>query len=220
MTEFEDNVIDGVVEEIIYENDDTGYRVFSINCNNVLHTAVVIGPQLYPGEAITASGEWKNHSAYGRQFVCVDIEKTFPYELDGMLKFLSSGAVKGIGPSTAQKIIDTFREDSFYIIEQEPERLVQIRGISKEKAATISASFSATLGVRDIMMQLSSYNISPNLAIKIYNKFGGFSLDIIETDPYRLWEEIDGFPFQSSDRIALQNGFESDCDIRIHYFIK
>ena len=220
MADFEDNVLDGVVEEIIFENDDTGYRVFSVNCDGLLHTAVVVGPQLCPGESITASGEWKNHSAYGRQFVCDDIEKSFPYELDGMLKFLASGVIKGVGPSTAQKIIDTFREDSFYIIENEPDRLVQIRGISKEKAASISASFSATLGIRDIMMQLSAYKISPGLAVKIYNRFGGFSIEIIETEPYKLWEEIEEFPFQSSDRIALENGILPDSDIRIQYFIK
>ncbi len=220
MEQFEDNVIDGVVEEIVYENEETGYRVFTVNCEGLLYTAVMTGPPLFPGESITASGEWKTHNAYGRQFVCEDIEKTFPYELDGMLKFLASGVVKGVGPSTAQKIIDAFRDEAFYVIENEPERLVQIRGISREKAESISISFKSTLGVRDIMMQLSSYNISPNLAIKIYNKFGGFSLEVIETDPYRLWEEIEEFSFQSADKIALENGFSSDGEIRLKYFIK
>ncbi len=221
MNNFDDNnVIDGVVEEIIYENDDTGYRVFTVNCDGVLHTVVASCPQIFAGESITASGEWKNHSAYGRQFVCDDIEKTFPYELDGMLKFLSSGAVKGVGPSTAQKIVDTFREDSFYIIENEPDKLVQIRGLSKDKAKTISESFKSTLGIRDIMIQLSQYHISPNMAVKIYNKFGGFSIDVINTDPYRLWDEIEDFPFQSSDKIALENGLPYDSELRLGYFIK
>ncbi len=220
MSDFEENIIDGVVEEIIYENDETGYRVFSVNCDGMLYTAVATCPPLFSGEAITASGEWKNHSAYGRQFVCDDIEKTFPYELDGILKFLASGAVKGIGPSTAQKIVDTFREDSFYIIENEPDRLCQIRGISKEKAQTMSVSFRATLGVRDIMMQLGEFNISPNMAVKIYNKFGGFSLDIINTDPYRLWEEVEEFSFQAADNIALESGIAPDNELRIKYFIK
>ncbi len=220
MEHFEENVIEGVVEEIVYENDDTGYRVFTVNCDGLLYTAVMTGPPLFPGESVIASGEWKNHNAYGRQFVCEDIEKTFPYELDGILKFLASGAVKGVGPSTAQKIVDTFRDEAFFVIEHEPQKLVQIRGISREKAETISISFKSTLGVRDIMMQLSSYNISPNLAIKIYNRFGGFSLEIIETDPYKLWEEIDEFPFQAADKIALENGFASNCELRLKYFIK
>ncbi len=216
----ENNVIDGVIEEIIYENEDTGYRVFTVNCDGVLHTSVATCPQIFAGESITASGEWKNHSAYGRQFVCDDIEKTFPYELDGMLKFLSSGAVKGIGPSTAQKIIDTFREDSFFVIENEPDKLVQIKGLSKDKAKSISESFKSTLGIRDIMIQLSQYSISPNMAVKIYNKFGGFSIDVINTDPYRLWDEIEDFSFQSADKIALENGIAFDSDIRLNYFIK
>jgi len=216
----ENNVIDGVVEEIIYENEDTGYRVFTVNCDGVLHTVVATCPQIFAGESITASGEWKNHSAYGRQFVCEDIEKTFPYELDGMLKFLSSGAVKGVGPSTAKKIIDLFREDSFYIIENEPDKLSQIRGLSKDKARSISESFKSTLGIRNIMIQLSQYSISPNMAVKIYNKFGGFSIDIINNDPYRLWDEIEDFPFQSSDKIALENGLAPDSELRLGYFIK
>ena len=146
MTEFEqDNVIDGVVEEVIFENDDTGYRVFTVNCDGILNTLVATCPPLYAGESITASGEWKQHSAYGMQFVCDEIEKSFPYELESMLKFLASGAVKGIGPSTASKIIEKFKEDSFYILENEPERLTSIRGISREKALKMSDSFKTTL---------------------------------------------------------------------------
>ncbi len=220
MTEFEDNVLDGVVEEIIFENDDTGYRVFSINCDGILHTAVFTGATIFPGESITASGEWKTHASYGRQFVCEEIDKNFPYETQGILKFLSSGAVKGIGPATAQKIVDRFGENSFYILENEPEQLCQIRGISREKADIMSASFKTTLGIRDIMMQLNQYNISPNVAVKIYNRFGGFSLEIINTDPYRLWEEIEGFSFSAADDIALENGLAPDSDLRLTYFIK
>lgn len=220
MSDFEENVIDGVVEEIIFENDDTGYRVFTVNCDGILHTVVATCPPVYAGEAVTASGEWKEHSAYGRQFVCTEIEKTFPFELAGMLKFLASGAVKGIGPATAQKIVDTFKEDSFYIIENEPERLTQIRGISREKAHIISDSFRTTLGIRDIMMQLNEYSISPNMAVRIYKRFGGFSIDIINREPYRLWEEIEDFTFAAADKIALENGFEPDCEMRVCYFIR
>ncbi len=220
MSEFEDNILDGIIEEVIFENDDTGYRVFTVNCDGILHTAVATCPPLYAGEAITASGDWKDHSAYGRQFVCDDIEKTFPYELEGMLKFLASGVVKGIGPATAQKIVDKFKEDSFYIIENEPDRLCEIRGISREKSKIMSDSFKITLGIRDILMQLGEYNISPNIAVKIYKKFGSFAIDIINTEPYRLWEEVEDFSFQSADRIALENGFEPDCDMRLCYFTK
>lgn len=176
MSDFEENVIDGVVEEIIFENDDTGYRVFTVNCEGILYTVVATCPPVYAGETVTASGEWKEHSAYGRQFVCTEIEKTFPSELSGMLRFLASGAVKGMGPATAQKIVDTFKEDSFYIIENEPDRLTQIRGISREKARIMSDSFRTTLGIRDIMMQLNEYSISPNMAVRIINVSAVFPL--------------------------------------------
>lgn len=219
MSEFEE-VIDGVIEEVVFENDDTGYRVFNVNCDGILYTLVATCPPLYAGESVTASGEWKQHAAYGRQFVCSDIEKSFPYELDGILKFLASGAVKGIGPSTAHKIVDAYGVDSFYVIENEPDRLTSIRGISKEKARTMSDSFKTTLGIRDIMMQLNSYNISPNTAVSIYKKFGAFALDIINQNPYKLWEEVEDFSFQLADKIALENGFEPDCELRLKYFIK
>lgn len=220
MSELEENVLDGIVEEVIFENDDTGYRVFTVNCDGVLNTVVAVCPPVYAGEAITASGEWKEHSAYGRQFVCDEIEKTFPYELEGILKFLASGAVKGVGPSIAQKIVDTFKDDSFYVIETEPEKLTRIRGISREKALIISDSFKTTLGIRDIMVQLNQYSISPNIAVKIYKRFGGFSLDIINQEPYRLWEEIEDFSFAAADKIALENGFAPDCGMRLSYFVK
>lgn len=220
MSDFEEEVIDGIIEEIIFENDDTGYRVFTVNSDGILHTLVATCPPLYAGESVTASGEWKQHSAYGTQFVCTDIEKSFPYELAGMLKFLASGAVRGIGPATAKKIIDMFKEDSFYIIENEPQRLTAIRGISPEKAKQMSDSFRTTLGIRDIMMQLNEYNISPALAVNIYKKFSSYALDIINQNPYRLWEEVEEFTFSQADRIALENGFEPTCELRLKYFIK
>jgi len=220
MTDFEQTVLEGVVEEVIFENDDTGYRVFSVNCDGILHTAVATCAPLYAGEAIMASGEWKDHSAYGRQFVCEEIEKNFPYELENVLKFLASGVVKGIGPATANKIVDTFKEDTFFVLEYEPDKLTRIKGISKDKARIMSDSFKTTLGIRDIMMQLSEYKISPSVAVKIYKKFGGFSLDIINREPYKLWEEVEDFSFLAADKIALENGFEPDCEMRLHYFIK
>ena len=220
MADFDEEILDGVVEEVIFENDDTGYRVFSVNCDGILHTAVATCAPVYAGESITAQGEWKEHTAYGRQFVCSDIEKSFPYELDNILKFLASGVVKGIGPSTANKIVDTFKEESFYVIEYEPDKLTRIRGISKEKANLMSDSFRCTLGIRDIMMSLGEYSISPAVAVKVYKKFGGFSIDVINQEPYRLWEEIEEFSFQSADKIALENGFAPDCEMRLRYFIK
>ena len=221
MSEFEqDNIIDGVVEEVIFENDDTGYRVFTVNCDGILNTLVATCPPLYAGESITASGEWKQHSAYGMQFVCDDIEKSFPYELEGMLKFLASGAVKGVGPSTASKIIEKFKQDSFYVLENEPERLTAIRGISRDKAFKMSDSFKTTLGIRDIMMQLNAYNIPPSVAVNVYKKFGSYALDVINQNPYRLWEEVDEFSFQHADEIALKGGIEPDSELRLSYFIK
>lgn len=216
----EDNIIDGIVEEIIFESDDSGYKVFSVDMDGQLITAVCTCAALYVGESITAHGEWTNHAVYGRQFVCDEIEKSFPVETQSMLKFLASGIIKGIGAAYAHKIVEIFGEDTFYIIENEPNQLTQIKGISSNKAMEISHSFKQTLAVRETLMELGDMGISPAMAVQIHQKYGGMSIQIVRSNPYQLWEEIDGFSFGMADKLALENGFEPLDDLRIEYCIK
>ncbi len=217
--EFEEQ-IEGTIEDVIYENESTGYRVFSVDCDGQLIMAVGTCVSIYPGELINAVGSWTEHATYGRQFVCEEIEKSFPGELEGISKFLMSGAVKGIGPATAKKIVDLFGEDSFDIIEHEPLRLTRIKGISKERAEKISDAFRKTLGTRETLMALHEMGITPAFAVKIAREYGAIAPRIVEENPYRLWEDIEGFSFQNADNLALSNGIGEADELRVGYCVK
>ena len=212
--------IEGTVEEIIYENESSGYRVFSLDCNGILVVAVGTCVAIYPGELVNAVGHWAENPTYGRQFVCSEIEKDFPGELDGITKFLLSGAVKGIGPATARKIVDRFGEDSFDILEHEPMQLTAIKGITKDRARKISDSFRETVGTREILMELHEMGITPAFAVKVARKYGAIAPRVVEENPYRLWEDIDGFSFQNADNIALSAGLNPADELRVGYCVK
>ena len=212
--------IEGTVEEVIYENETTGYRVFSLDCNGLSVVAVGTCVSIFPGELVNAVGSWTEHATYGRQFVCSEIEKSFPGELEGITKFLVSGAIKGIGPATAAKIVERFGEDSFDIIEHEPLQLTQIKGITKDRALKISESFRETLGTRETLMALHELGITPAFAVKIAREYGPYAPEAVQQNPYRLWEDIEGFSFQNADNLALSFGMNPADELRVGYCIK
>ncbi len=212
--------IEGTVEEVIYENETTGYRVFTLDCNGILVVAVGTCISIYPGELVNAVGTWTDHATYGRQFVCTEIEKSFPGELDGITKFLLSGAVKGIGPATARKIVDRFGEDSFEILEHEPLQLTQIKGITKDRALKLSDAFRETVGTRETLMALHELGITPAFAVKIAREYGALAPNVVQENPYRLWEDIEGFSFQNADCLALSSGIRPGDELRVGYCVK
>lgn len=211
--------IEGVVEDVVYANPETGYYVFSVDAGQLI-TVVGNAPSVYAGEGIHAYGKWVQHTSYGKQFVCEDIEKSFPKEQTHILKFLSSGAIKGVGPATAEKIVSTFGTDALDVIENEPLKLTCIKGITSSRALEISDQFRLTVGMRDILMYLSEYNISPAISIKIYKQYGGLSARVLENNPYRLWEEVDGFSFEKADEIATRLCFDALCEERVFAHIR
>ncbi len=211
--------IEGVVEDVVYSNADTGYYVFSVDAGEPI-TVVGNAPSIYAGEGIHAYGKWVQHPSYGKQFVCEDIEKSFPKEETNILKFLSSGAIKGIGPATAQKIVAKFGADTLDVLENEPLQLTSIRGITSNRALEIGDQFRLTVGMRDTLMYLNEYNIAPSMAIKVYKQYGALAQRVLESDPYRLWDEIDGFPFEKADEIATQLCFDPLCEERIFAHIR
>ena len=211
--------IEGVVEDVVYANPDTGYYVFSVDAGESI-TVVGNAPSVYAGEGIHAYGKWTQHPNYGRQFVCEDIEKSFPKEETNILKFLSGGAIKGVGPATAQKIVAQFGADTLDVLENEPLKLTSIRGITSDRALEIGDQFRLTVGMRDTLMYLNGYNISPSLSIKVYKQYGALAQRVLEADPYRLWDEIDGFPFEKADDIATQLCFDPLCEERIFAHIR
>ncbi len=211
--------IEGVVDDVVFANDETGYYVFSVDAGELI-TVVGNVPGIYAGEGIHAYGKWVNHPTYGKQFVCEDIEKSFPMEQTHILKFLSSGAIRGVGKATAEKLVAQFGADTLDVMENDPMKMTCIRGITTDRALDISEQFRLTVGMRDILMYLTEYNISPTLAIKVYKEYGGLAPRVLEADPYRLWDDIEGFSFEKADEIATKLCLDPLGDERVFAHIR
>lgn len=207
--------VSGIVDSIIYQNEENGYTVCEIE-DSLGEPVTVVGiiPYLSEGDKITAYGTWTNHPTYGRQFKVDSYEKTLPAEEGDILRYLGSGAVKGIGPKTAQKIVEQFGTDSFSVIENHPEWLSEIPGITKKKAEAISENFKSISGARSVMMFCRDY-FTPQTAMKIYQRWGGAAVDRIRNNPYRLCEDFHGISFSRADRIAMGMGLAADSDERL-----
>lgn len=207
--------VSGIVDSIIYQNEENGYTVCEIEDGEgfpVTLTGII--PYLTEGDKITAYGQWVNHPTYGRQFKVDTYDKTLPAEEGDMLRYLASGAVKGIGPKTAQKIVETFGTDSFNVIENHPDWLADIPGITQKKAASISENFKAISGARYVMMFCRDF-FTPQTAMKIYKRWGGGAVDRIRANPYRLCDDFRGISFSRADQIAVSMGLSADSDERI-----
>ncbi|MGN1346587.1 MAG: ATP-dependent RecD-like DNA helicase [Eubacteriales bacterium] len=209
------DAVSGIVDTIIYQNEENGYTVCEIE-DTAGEPVTVVGiiPYLTEGDKITAHGTWTNHQVYGRQFKVDTYEKTLPAEEGDILRYLASGSIKGIGPKTAQKIVEQFGTDSFSVIEHHPEWLSEVPGITKKKAETISENFKSMAGARSVMMFCSDY-FTPQTAMKIYQKWGGAAVDRIRKNPYRLCEDFRGISFSRADRIAMGMGLAADSDERL-----
>ena len=194
--------IRGSVEDIVFQNGDTGFTVIDLGVNDELITAVGVLPSLSVGEIIRARGRWDYHQSFGRQFKVEQCEREMPKSSSDMLKYLSSGAIKGIGPKTAVKIIEKFGDNTFNIIENSPEELAKIRGISQEKAKEICAEFRKQFAIREIMIYLERYSMSSNECVAVFKAFGARSIDIINENPYILCREPIGLSFERADAIA------------------
>ncbi|MBR6650537.1 MAG: ATP-dependent RecD-like DNA helicase [Clostridia bacterium] len=205
----------GIVDSVIFQSDDTGYTVCEIECEDGL-PAVLVGtmPYIAEGDNIIALGKWTVHSTYGKQFRVESYEKVLPTSENDILRYLASGAIKGIGPKTAEKIVEKFGSDTFDIIENHHEWLSDIPGISRRKADDINSSFVQLSGARNVMMFCSDY-FSSDLSMKIYNKWGGNAIDIIKANPFRLCSEFNGIGFVKADAIAASCGLPIDSKYRI-----
>ena len=220
--EFE--TLKGTVEDITYINEDNGYSVFTVESAGEPVTVVGILPYINIGEQVELKGHFIIHPQYGQQFKAEIANRTMPTSTASILKYLASGAIKGIGPATAQMIVSKFGEDTLYIIENDAEQLAQIKGISIEKANKIGKEFFKQYGVREVMLKLSSFNITSNEAMRIYKRFGASSLEKIAENPYMLCREGIGFTFMRADEIAsnLENSIDSAFRIEagIEYILK
>ncbi len=205
--------LDGVVEDIIYTNDENGYTVCVINCEGQPVTLVGIMPYIAEGESIKVQGEWTMHSTFGKQFKVSYFEKNLPTSASSIERYLASGAIKGIGPVTAQRIVERFGEETLEVIENNPRWLCDIRGISPKRADEINKSYIEQFGMRSVMMFCNEF-FGPALSVKIFKTYGSASIDIIKTTPYRLCEDIVGIGFEKADKVAMSLGFDLETPER------
>ena len=206
----------GYVNKIVYRNEDNGYTVFELSVDDDDDlTCVGTIPYLTEGEFVEVTGDYTEHAVYGQQLKVDTCEDIPPEDEKSVERYLASGAVKGIGAALASRIVRRFKADTLRIIEQEPERLAEIKGISPRMAAEISDSVTAKRDMRSAMMFLQDYGISMALAVKIYNQYGAGVYTILRENPYRLADDISGVGFKIADEIARKAGIAADSDFRI-----
>ena len=207
--------IKGYIENIIFRNDQNGYTVLDLVCEGEDITCVGIFRDIDGGENLELTGEFIEHNIYGEQFKVSSYEVKPPEDSLSMIRYLGSGAVKGIGQTLAARIVEKFGEDTFRVIEEEPERLSEVHGISERKAYDIAIQISEKQEQRRMMMFLQQYGISNILSMKIYNKYGNETYRVINENPYLLAEDINGVGFRTADEIAKKAGISPDSDYRI-----
>lgn len=208
-------IVKGYVDHIIYRNAENGYTVLVLIVDEEELTCVGTFSDIVEGENIEAKGEYTDHPTYGMQFKISSFEEKAPEDEMAIERYLGSGAIKGIGIALAARIVRRFKEDTFRIIEEEPERLAEIKGISERKAMEIADQVNEKKDLRQAMIFLQQYGINTNLAVKIYNTYGSEIYSILTENPYRLADDIEGVGFKTADEIASRVGIRTDSDFRI-----
>ncbi len=208
-------VIEGYVEKIVYRNEENGYTVLTLVHKGEEVTCVGTFQYIGEGECLEAEGDYTAHPVYGEQLKISKYEIKAPEDITAIERYLASGAIKGIGTVMASRIVRRFKKDTFRIIEEEPERLTEIKGISQKKAMEIADQIQEKKDMRKAMIFLQGYGIGANLAVKIYNQYGPGLYTILKQNPYRLADDIHGVGFRIADEIAAKVGIHADSDFRI-----
>lgn len=207
--------VTGYVEKIKFHNEENGYSVLSVSDGKAEYVLVGIFPVISEGERIQATGHMVEHVTYGEQLAVESYEILAPEDTIAIERYLGSGAIKGVGAALAKQIVKKFKLDTFRIMEEEPERLAEIKGISEKKAMEISAQVEEKRDMRQAMLFLQQYGISMNLAVKIYRQYGQKLYSVIQENPYKLADDIQGVGFKMADEIAAKVGIFTDSDFRI-----
>lgn len=208
-------ILKGSVEKIIFRNSENGYSVLIISDAVRSITAVGVVPPVSEGEEVELEGDIITNPKYGEQLSIKKAKVCLPSSLDSIAKYLSSGLFKGIGEVTADNIVDEFGEDTFEIIEKYPSKLTKAKGVSLAKAMQLHETFVGLKDMQNTIVGLQQLDISLNLALKIYKIYGNATLSTINTNPYRMIEDVDGVGFITADRIARELGIKSDSEFRI-----
>lgn len=208
-------IVTGYVDHIVYRNEENGYTVFHLSNDDGELTCVGAFHYITEGEMLELQGEYSTHNIYGPQLKVSKYQTKEPEDLVSIERYLGSGAIKGLGQALAGRVVAKFREETFRIIEEEPERLAEIKGISLKKAREIGEQMEEKKDMRQAMIYLQKYGISISLAAKIYRRYGTKVYQIMEENPYRLADDIEGVGFKTADEIASRIGLHTDSDFRI-----
>lgn len=204
----------GTIEDIVYRNEENGYTVARLEKDDSVITVVGKFVDIQVGADVTLEGKFEK-TKYGVQYCFTSYEISMPKSLAGIEKYLGSGLIRGVGPITAKKIVDKFGKDTLDVLEYSPHKLAQIAGISEKKATEIGFSFKEHRDVQNTIMFLQNFNISTNMALKIYNVYREKTTEIVKNNPYKLVEDIDGIGFMTADKIAQNAGIPADSMFRI-----
>ena len=212
--------LEAVIEETIFRNEENGYSVVQAKAGRESVTVVGTLPALAPGEQVLLSGSWTAHPQYGKQWKATACEIRKPTTLLGIERYLGSGLIRGVGPSTARLLVQAFGKNTLDVLSEYPERLTGVPGIGKKRAAQLAESFREQYAAREAMVFLQSYGVSPTLAVKISKAYGADAQRKIRENPYRLIDDIDGVGFLTADRIALSLGIPQDSEYRLRSGLK
>ena len=208
--------VDGTVHSIIFQNAENGYTVLRLlTAEGEVVTVVGCIPCVAPGEHLTVDGVWETHPQHGEQLRAVELERSLPVDEEEIVSYLSSGVMKGVGPATARRIVDRFGAATLEILEQEPERLNLIKGVTAKKAQEMAESFRRHMGLRRLMAFLAQYQLPPVLAMQLRAQYGDAALEMVRRNPYLLSTDSCGVEFSITDEIAMSMGFSADCDARL-----
>ena len=213
-------IIQGNIEDIIFNNEENGYAVAKAKLDNETVTIVGCIPTISIGQNLKLTGEWVNHAQFGKQFKVESSEEILPSSKEGILKYLSSGVIEGIGPVTAKKIVGHFGDETLNILDNDIDRLCEIEGIGEKKLILIKDSYSKSHDLRKVMIFFEGYGVTANQCLKIYKRFGLNSIETVKENPYILTEEVSGIGFKTADRIAGSLGIDKESPFRIEACVK
>ena len=211
----EQSTLEGTVSSIIFQNEENGYTILRLDAGEEEMTVVGSMPGVSPGEYLTVRGQWVRHATYGTQFRADVVERRLPQGLKEIFHYLASGAIKGIGKATARQLIENFGEDALRVIEEEPEKLTALKGISPKRARTISDAFRKQMGMRRLLEFLTEHQLPAELSGPLYRAYGDVALEVVRSNPYVLSSWEFGVEFSQADALALSLGIAADDPQRL-----
>lgn len=217
MSSFQPAVLEAVLERITYANEDNGYTVARVDTGRGGELLTVVGALLgaQVGESLRMEGRWGSHPQYGRQFTVENYTTVLPATVQGIRRYLGSGLIKGIGPKTAERIVDHFGTDTLDVIEADAQQLIQVPGLGPKRTKKIAAAWEEQKAIKEVMVFLQGVGVSTSIAVRIYKKYGDASISVVKNQPYRLAADVWGIGFLTADRIAQAVGIPHDSPERV-----